>query len=297
MRFYTATITVDGGNFPLLLKRLRDKGVDVLNVKKVGFRRISITINKKDLSIYFAISKNMWYNKSVEYGGLLYFLQKIWLNSGVIIGMVLFLIINVFAEGLVLGIDLEGDGSYFYSEISTVLNKHGIDKFSVVTKKDLQDVERDILLSSPLVAFATVKKNGTRLSVEVVKAKEPVKKLDTSIENVVALNDCKIIEIKVYRGTKLKDEGDTVLKGEVIVGGYYVFKEELFKTYVVGKVVVESSFTYRYDTEFAPTEEVISLAVAIAKNQLDKEVVKTDVSIDKNGVSVTLYYREMLIGG
>lgn len=298
MRLLSTTIVLRGGNYALLLKKLNVYKIRVEKVELTKRNRIIITYNSKDDKKVFAICRNMWYNESKSYSGLLYPLKKLTCRAGIAVGSVLFAFLLFLSNTFVAKVEYSGDSVYFKNEIDAVLDKYSIKSLSFFSSIDADGISKDVFSSSNSIAFVSIYKKGYRLVVHIEKS---VESGDCGIfltGKIVADADGQIISLAVYRGTALKKVGDSVKKGEVIVDGYYTYHDEKRSTDVFAKVIVE----YVYQEEVAVSDfsdDSVLRAIETAKFNLGKDVVKQETVLNKeaNTVNVKLFYRETVSGG
>lgn len=298
MRLLSTTIVLRGGNYPLLLKKLKMKKVRVESAEITKRNRLILTYNSKDDKKVFAIYKNMWYNESTTYSGLLYPLKKLLSRLGIIIGALLFAVLSYLGNTFVVKVEYQGDSLYFKNEIDEVLKQNSVKEYSPFYGVSVDKINSDIFSSSSLIAFSSVTKRGNRLIVYTVKAVESDKSDVNFTDKIVASGDGKIVFIAVYRGTALKKAGDEVHLGEIIVDGYYTYQDEKRPTNVLARVTVEYCYTEEVPVADFSDNSVLR-AIEIAEFNLGKECVKKEniIHTDRNTVEVKLYYRQTVSGG
>ena len=190
----------------------------------------------------------------------------------VTLGIVVFLLISFYFNGFLLAVEYEGSGSVLASEITATLNENGACKWQRFSKIDLKDLEIKILNSNENLSFVSCKKNGNRLVVNLSLQSTPPKTLNENAVPLCSSVDGVVKEITVYRGTPLKTVGDSVRKGEELVGAYIVINDITHPTYVLSRVVIHTEKTYNFDVVYS--EENARTMLGIATFQDGGEVVE-----------------------
>lgn len=267
---------VEGLNQDAFINTLAKKGVFLYNVKKYSDRKMILSVSIKENKKFFAITHNLCYNiKKIRYEGKnypLYFLLK---NSGLFFGALLLVFISFFANGFIFSIEISGSGKIVEREVREYLSEKGIGVFTKFSDLNLSELSDGILASNANLSFVNSKKSGNRLLIELVLSEGEQEKGLGKSEEIRSDYDGIIEELKVYRGTALKKVGDSVKKGELIVGGYAVVKENtvtvnpvayysvlstLTKTYLFDKDNQED-FAYAYALSECGEEEIVSYSI------------------------------------
>jgi similar to stage IV sporulation protein len=71
-----------------------------------------------------------------------------------------------------------------------------------------------------LVSFVSAQYKGVVLYIKIVETENPPDVIDSTPKDLTASHRGKISKLLVYQGTPLVKAGDTVEKGQVIIGGY-----------------------------------------------------------------------------
>ena len=156
------------------LNRLHREGIFIKKAKKCQKNQIICTVDAKDVEKIFAIYPNMCYNggKYTPYTARLLpsrGLAKAW-NSvknrkGIALGVLLFLGLTTFSDGLVLRVELIGATEYT-AQVTEILSAHGVEKYARYPTEQSDKITADVLRLEG-VGFCSVKKVGSTLVVEV----------------------------------------------------------------------------------------------------------------------------------
>ena len=261
---------------------------------------MQLTVNLADSEIFFAIAKELCYNiKKVRYKGAGYPFYYLLKNFGLVIGCAIFIAVSVVFNDVIVQTTFVGSGKIYSREVSEYLNSVGVGAYSRFSSIDLKSLGEGILKSNEHLSFVSAKKKGNRLEIQLVLSNEKVQTLSGNVYQLKTEVDGVIEKIKVYRGTALFSEGDCVKKGDVLVDGYAVVKEQTVQINVLAtvSVIVEKEFFYH---SAKPNQE--SIASAFAEEQvLDGTIVSSLTTCVNDGkeyvYKTVLKYRQVYFAG
>ncbi|MBR2442124.1 MAG: sporulation protein YqfD [Clostridia bacterium] len=276
------------------LLRLKRAGIGVYNAKKVEKNQILLCVKRKDIQKVFAIYPNVCYNKSAQsaytatlkgsagLGKLVSALEK---RVGLVLAFLVCMAITLASQPLVFKVEIMGTKGYS-REVLALLDEAGIRPFAPY-KEGKEDVVSAKILALDGVEYASVKKHGHRIAVEVRTSPFLEQKPQTG--GMQAARTGKIIAMTVLRGTPLKKIGDEVLRGETLVGDW-------FSTEDGGQVRVEiiarvcTACVYACEVEAESREEAFAKAyLALNLTEAD-ELTLTRAEESEKGYLVTLEY-------
>ena len=289
---------VKGENLRYLPELLHRKGADVHSFKQISKTECFIEIDFIDSYKFFAICKNMCYNKKVvKYSGILapltFFIKKV----GYLVGGILFLVLTALINNLVLDVKVIGSGSCFESQTKDIIYTEGVSKYSFFWDIDLKSLEREILVKSPRLSFVSVKKKGNVLVVDTALSTSEPEVLGKNACDLVSSCDGVIEEITVLRGTALVSAGQEVKKGDALVGAYILGKDDsVYNTFVIARVKILKKTEYFYKCNGA-SENNVSIAYALAEFDESGEIKDKSHEVVDGGVKVTLTVRITVYGG
>ncbi len=260
MKKFTYTeYLIKGLNLDRLLNMLAKRDIVLYNVRKIDKKSMLISIKTEETQKFFVFLNKLCYNvkKVREYGVFkpIEFLKR---NLGFSIGILIFILSTFLFNNLLLGIEFSGSGAYLKNHANEILKQNGIKKYALINK-DVTFMSEKILSSTNKFNFVSVKKDGLWLKVMLIAKEDNLKLLDTSLTNLISPVDGEIESIKVYRGTAEKNIGDKVSKGDIIVGGYSISKEEVIPTYVLARVSVIATKRFEYFSEKEVDEKALLL--------------------------------------
>lgn len=219
------------------LLRLRRAEIPLYEVKKVQKNAILFRVRKKDVEKVFAIYPNVCYNigayspyvvTQMRAVGLEKYLQILKKRWGVLLGVVLFCLTTLYADGFVFGVDIVGSKVYA-REIYQALDEANVRPFSRYSSKNEDEVCAKLLALKD-VEFCSVQKKGLWVRVEMRLSSFPNQQFQKGEMRSVYTGE--IIAITSLRGTPLKKIGDKVVEGETLI-------QDVFTTESGGQVRVE----------------------------------------------------------
>ena len=245
------------------LRKLKRAQVAVYGCKKEGAEFI-FTVKDKDTQKVFAIFDKPCYNikvlkKSVKNR----FLSLVAVRAGLIAGAVMFLAVALWANALVLKIEVSGSGSYLEPEVRRIVYAEGAKEYKPFSSFNAS-VATGKILALPQVTFCNIEKRGSVLIIDVQVDEEHY---DT-VNSKPLLSDCDGIVRNVVAvcGTPAVNAGDGVKKGDPLIYAYTVAGEEQVDCIAVGYAEVECRGKAEY---FAQTDGEESLKEAYASLLLE----------------------------
>ncbi len=251
-----------GKNFSLLLSNLNARKIDFKNLKYNKKGNLLITIDAKDSDKFIALLGNCWYNKSVKEKGVLSFFKYCLKKTGVLLGVAFFVLGSFIANGFILGVKIKGDGDFFKKDVFSVLEKNGVKKYTRFSSVDLKALSDALYDENPLICYASAQKNGNYLVFTVHKANSSPAKIDVDVKEIASDVDGVVYSTEVLRGTALKNVGDQVKKGEVLVSGTRLTDFGEYSSFVVARVKVLTAFYYEQSYSGKAQEKELALLQA-----------------------------------
>ncbi len=194
---------------------------------------ITAFVSPKDYSkIRKAGKKSGMKIRIIRKTGLPFFLRKNRMRSGLVIGLFLMIIINSFLSQRIWIVNVSGNENIPSEEIASAFGELGVR--TGVKKKSLNVKEKasQALSSMDSLMWCAVNIDGCRADIEV---KEQVKKeieiKDETPSNIVAAKSGQIRLIECFLGTPVTEVGSAVEKGDVLVSGAVINKDESVNFY------------------------------------------------------------------
>lgn len=292
-KLYYTVYRVRGLNLDRLIGTLKKRGINLYDVKKKGQKTLILTVNGSDNEKFFAITNELCYNiKKIRDKGKFYPALYLFRNLGLVVGGIIVITLCILSDDRIFSVNYSGSGSIYKREVAEFLDEKGITFMSKFSDLDLKSLEDEIVAYSPHLSFASCQKVGNRLEINLVLATDGKGVLSGNETKVVAEVDGVIESIKVYRGTALFQVGDTVKKGDVLVGGFAVVGDNTVDINVLACVTLITEETHVYRTDKDDAEDV---AILLAKENTEKETVRETVLKQAEGeefiYTVKLYCR------
>ena len=287
---------VIGNRLDYLLALLHSRQIPVFHADRQSEDKLCITIDFCDRNKFFAICKNMCYNKSIiGFYGLLSPLAYLMKNIGIYLGIIVFCITNTFLSDILLGVDCVGSGACFKSQTQIVAEMNGAIKYSKISSIDFKNLEKEILRTNPMLSFVSVKKQGNRLIINSILSDKQPDILSENTESLVSEYYGVVESISILRGTALVKVGDTVEKGTELVGAYLTGKEDkTYPTYILARITIISTETrfIPYDNEI--TDNLLKSAEKVAEFESEGEVIYAKAEKCEGGIIINLKVRHTI---
>lgn len=194
--------------------------------------------------------------------GLPQFLKRYRLRPGLFLGGGLYVTVLILLSCFVWSVEIPNADPIRAAQIRSVLLEEGFGVGTFSPSVDYKELKYRLMLSSPEISFVSVNMEGVRAVVDVRFASQlPEKIHDKTPCNIVASRDGQIVSMLVLNGVRYAQKGQTVQKGDLLVGGivntrlgYYVVHS---KAQVFARVTdVESETVSFLQTETVRTGRV-----------------------------------------
>lgn len=287
---------ITGGKLDYLPTLLHSRKISVFFTDKLDDNTLSVTIDFCDRNKFFAICKNMCYNKLIiGFYGVLSPLAYLCRNIGAFLGIITFCITCAFLGDFLLGIDCEGSGACFKSQTQFIAEMNGAIKYSRISNVDLKNLETEILKTNPMLSFVSVKKQGNRLVINSILSNKQPNILSENTSSLISEYNGIVESMSVLRGTALVKVGDVVEKGTELVGAYLTGKEDkTYPTYVLARITIistESRFI-PYDGEV--DDAVLKSAERVAEFESVGKVISAKAEKCQGGIIINLKVRHTI---
>ena len=278
---------VKGLNQDYLINLLQKKGVWLYYVKKISNKKMRFSINAKQIENFFAITNNLCYNiKRIKLHGKNMPVYLAVRNFGVIVGALILTVFSTVFSDYLLDVEFTGNGKILEREVTSFLEQEGVVKYSKFSRIDLSTLEDKILASNSNLTFASCKKHGNKMIVELVLSENAVKSPIGTESEIVSDVHGVIEDLKVYRGTALKNVGDYVEIGDCLVDGTANVKDEIIEVNPIAyiSIIVEENIEYFSQVEIP--EESFLASIESEKEDLDL----IGISVVKKEIEGGYYY-------
>lgn len=227
IRFFLGYITFTAeGRFPERLINLTGtRGISLFNVKKYKEDAFICSSIATEYSALLTLAKKSLVEiKIIKKSGIPFILKKYKKRSGIVFGIILFVLIQFMLSFFVWSINVNGNKNIEPEEILSLANDFGIKAGSLKSCVDTTALETHILNELPDVSWASVNLIGSKVNLEIKEKTIPpdVSSGDASLNapcNIVADDDAQVIRLEVYKGMPEVKVKDAVTKGQILVNG------------------------------------------------------------------------------
>ena len=220
--------------------------------------KLTFEAPRKERDEIIALLDNLCYTHNIERTkGTLNTMISVLKRAGLIVG--LFCAIGAFLvyPHFVFNVEYNGDSD---KKVQDALTSYSVEQGAFLWHFDEEAIEKH-LLSLEGISFASVEKVGTRVCVHVVH-ELPVRPSVSTMGNTIATKGGVVTRIVVYSGTAEVVVGDTVEKGQTLIGDYYLKGEDKVPTTASGEVYVERQVVFE---RFFPDETFVETGVSTTK--------------------------------
>ncbi len=160
---------------------------------------------------------------TLEFGpdtGLPGTLKQYRFRPGLFLGLALYLTLMLLLPRFVWSVEIPGADPVQTRQIKSVLLEEGFGVGSFIPSVDYKNLRYRLMLSCPDVSFVSVNMEGCRGVVEARFSEDSPEAVDDGTPcNIVASRDGQIISMLVQTGMRYAQKGQTVQKGDLLVGG------------------------------------------------------------------------------
>ena len=245
-------ITLKGLNFERFLQYCKQNNVNFHNILRPDHQTLQFFVTVKDYKHMLKLHAFRNYTVTTQKESGTYFFFKhlkaqVGLLSGLFSASLLFSLLSMFT----FHIQVLGNENITHAQIVQVLKQKNI---AVGKVNNFHNEEIELLLKQQFsdISLVSVMKQGTNI---VIQLKEK-QKLETTESDIVAPVNLLITSLTVNQGTALKQKGDMVKKGEVIVAAYIKNAKGEKQTCTPIATLVAQAW-YVGQTEFVTKETVL----------------------------------------
>jgi len=156
---------------------------------------------------------------AVRHYGLPFVIKRLKRRKILLLGPVIFFIALNMLASYIWFVDVTGIKTISSDRIKEVAYHNGLRPGMLKSNVNAKQIENEILLNIPEVAWVGVDFSGTRAVIEIVE-KTVQKQEDKSPAHILAAKDGVITEIIVLAGQSALKPGDTVKKGDLLIKGF-----------------------------------------------------------------------------
>ena len=216
----------------------------LLHISKKAFKELEIYIKKTNVNIEI-INK-----KGLPFLFYRYKKRKIFL-----LGIILFSSVIYSFSFFIWDISITGEDIYTDEQIIKKLEEYNIKPGTCINKINCEKLEKNLRKEFEDIAWISCEIKGTRLNINLVETIAPDDIKENRYPcNIVAVKDGIISDIYIESGTRVKEKGDEVKKGDILITGavnlYNDYDELIETSYVPANGNVYAVVNYEYDDSF-----------------------------------------------
>jgi similar to stage IV sporulation protein len=211
---------INGLNIEKLIGKLYASGIPLYRVARRTHKNLQFTVAANQSPKVIACLENLCYNyKKAQEKGVFPFFKTLLKRFGLLIGIAVFAVALMASSFFLYETRVYGCKNISAESIILCAEKAGAGKMSF-GRVSGREIERAVYSAFPQVSFVSAVYKGIVLHINIVEAELFPQIIETSPRDLVASAKGKISRLLVFRGTALVKAGDTVEKGQVIIGGY-----------------------------------------------------------------------------
>ena len=253
-------VKAEGQGTERFLNHLVRSNLSVWNAKKTGTKSVIFYIQLEDLSEFRKIARHFEGKITfLEGSGGPFIGKKLMKNSGLLAGVLSFLIILVVLSNMVWGIEITGASPEMEHAIRKELKSMGIQKGKLqFFIDDVDSIQRQLTSRVEGITWVGVHLNGTTYHFQVVEKTEPKEKKTTGPQNLVAKKKAIIVKMFVEKGQPVVKRNQFVQKGQLLVSGWVGNEEHLKSVASKGKVWGETWYKSSVELPLETTFQVFT---------------------------------------
>ncbi|MBE6623072.1 MAG: hypothetical protein E7621_02685 [Ruminococcaceae bacterium] len=206
------------------------KEAAVLNLlKKSGFYDCRVTGEKINLSCSCSDAKvidetlnEMNIKHNFRTVGLFYTLSNLKYRLGAVAAIALCICMHTYFSGMIWEISVVGNESVSADEIRTKLHSLGVYEGCRKKNINIPKLSMEYMLQDDRFSFVHLNINGTTGVLKVSERTKSEKKPDKKeVSNIVARCDGVITRLDVYSGGREVENGETVVKGQLLISSFF----------------------------------------------------------------------------
>ncbi len=171
--------------------------------------------------------------KIIKKHGLPFFIHRKRKHVGILAGFVFLIAVTALLSGRIWVIDVEGLESLEEKNVISEFYELGVKKGIKKDSLNAKEIARKALTEVDGLMWNAVNIDGCRVTIEIKeqKKKEIEEKEKTSFSNLVASNSGQVMKIESFVGTPVTEAGSGVEKGDVLISGAVINKDESVSLY------------------------------------------------------------------
>lgn len=215
------TVRLRGPALERLLNKVAALNIHIFKLQRLTEDTIIIRLGVKDFAKLRPLLWREHINISIlDRHGLPFLIQRFKIRSFFALGLIISLFVMVYLSNFIWFIEVEGNESLSPALLNIAAEDLGLQVGIKRKSVNSRVIESELLLRFPSLAWVKVNTKGVKLQIALSERKG-VDEDYGGAGHVYAENDGIITDILVLRGTPQVKEGDTVLKGDLLISGIH----------------------------------------------------------------------------
>lgn len=193
-----------------------------------------------------------------EKRGLVYLLGRYRKRRGFLLGILAFAVLIYLMTSIIWSIEITGNTQVDTNVLVEQLNGMGIYRGAVKRFIDPKRLADTLMLTNRQLSWVGVEIRGTRLHISMREGREPPRVIeDDKPCHVIAARDGIILSIQAKNGLAMVKQGDTVVKGQILISGNMESIHPEFgmkQVHAMGEVIARTWYEIRKEV---PVKKVI----------------------------------------
>ena len=196
------------------------KGLNIWDIRKSSGNLIGKVLAKEYRHLRFLSRESESRVRLKKKYGLPFFVIKYRKRKGVLVGIGIFIVLIYTLSMYIWSVEVTGNETISSEEIISVMEDLGVSPGSLKNMIDIPLVQQSAMIKLPDTAWLSVNITGSRANISI-KEKVPPPQILTKEKpcNIKAKSDGQIERIEAYKGTVAVNNGDAVLKGQILISG------------------------------------------------------------------------------
>ncbi|MBA9085179.1 hypothetical protein FHR92_001643 [Fontibacillus solani] len=231
------TIVVRGEGIERLINELARQGVEIWDLKPLTDGKMEMNIRVTDfLQLRPLLKRTGCRVKVKKRYGMPFVMMRLWGRKWFVLGFTVFIVIIFCLSSLVWDVKVVGNEKIASEDVLSAARQEGIYPFQWIFRLPEQDkLSANLTRNLPGTSWVGVSRTGTQITIQVVEAAEPVKKL-MDPRHLVSKSDGIVSYIYAERGQPEVKKNDRVRKGQILISGIQGNKIVVSKGEVRGNV-------------------------------------------------------------
>ncbi len=235
-----------GGRFEAFLSRCLEKGVPLSGVRPVPGGFTAWMPARYYRGLHRPARRCRTLLRVQKRRGAAFSLRRLRGRWGLLIGPVLFALVLQFSQQFVWEIRYKGMDGEQQARLSALLYSMDIYQGAFLNQQILDSIPGRIFLESPEFGWLALNFEKGCLTVEADQTRSAPAVEENLAENLVAASDGVILRLNVQEGLSLKQPGQTVARGEVLVSAARPDRDgNLYYSHPLGSVIALVKKSYR----------------------------------------------------